>query len=386
MYDSFVAACDQTNIMALPTKVGSCGLSLAVDTGATVNVLSEESFKAVKRSFRGGKWPLRQSDLNVRGVTGSALRILSIVTLPVQMKRGIPIRRMDFYVASNFQLPAGGLLGITEMRSNHIAVLPNSNSIIIHGKQIKAMNEPMPLAPLHDKLPWRADKRASGTLDDSTSRIVPSVHAPSTFDTRDDWKYVKATVVGNHEIPDRVAMHIPISLPHAPIESDVCFTGPCKPKRLAMESTFSTVREGHVASALVVTTTGGPVRVKHGVYLGDGLVYDRKLLPTPLEFPTACVAAMQSSADIELGQDPTLSSLVNVVDYPEQKHLLLDLLHEYRDAIALPGEPLGSTEHTEHRILLKPNTKPVYIPAYRLPHSQRAIVDKNIRVTATGCN
>ena len=295
------------------------------------------------------------------------------------MKKGIPIRRMDFYVASNFQFPADGLLGITEMKSNHIGILPNNNSVIIHGKQIKAMNEPMPLATLHDKSLWLADKRTSGTLDDSTSRVLPSVHAPSTFNTRDDWKYVKATVVGNHEIPDRVAMHIPISLPDAPIESDVSFTGPCKLHRLAMESTLSTVREGHVASALVVNTTGGPVRVKHGVYLGDGLVYDRKVLPTPLEFPTACVAAVQSSADSELGQGPTLSSLVNVVDYSEQKHLLLDLLHEYRDAIALPGETLGSTDHTEHRIPLKPNTKPVYVPAYRLPHSQRAIVDENVK-------
>ncbi len=54
---------------------------------------------------------------------------------------------------------------------------------------------------------------------------------------------------------------------------------------------------------------------------------------------------------------------------------LLDLLGKYRNALAFPGEPLGVANKAKHQIRLKPNTKPVYIPAYRLPHSQRAIVD-----------
>lgn len=71
-----------------------------------------------------------------------------------------------------------------------------------------------------------------------------------------------------------------------------------------MESTLATVCEGHVACALIVNTTGGSVCVKHGVYLGDGLVYDQKVLPTPLAFPTACVAMVQSSAEAAAGPNP----------------------------------------------------------------------------------
>ncbi len=47
--------------------------SLAVDTGATVKILSEDAYKALKRSHRRGKWPLQPSDLNLSGVTGSLL-------------------------------------------------------------------------------------------------------------------------------------------------------------------------------------------------------------------------------------------------------------------------------------------------------------------------
>ncbi|MPC87085.1 hypothetical protein E2C01_081936 [Portunus trituberculatus] len=54
IYDSIIAVCDQSTIIALLTKIGSCGLSLTVETGPTVNVLLEDLFRAIKRNFRGG--------------------------------------------------------------------------------------------------------------------------------------------------------------------------------------------------------------------------------------------------------------------------------------------------------------------------------------------
>ncbi len=55
VYSTINAANNQTDIMALPTRVGKHRLFLAVDTGATVNVISEESYKILKRNSRGGK-------------------------------------------------------------------------------------------------------------------------------------------------------------------------------------------------------------------------------------------------------------------------------------------------------------------------------------------
>lgn len=53
--------------------------------------------------------------------------------------------------------------------------------------------------------------------------------------------------------------------------------------------------------------------MKHGVYLGDGLVYDQKELPTPLEFPTACVAVVKFSGNIELGQGYARLSMLWII-------------------------------------------------------------------------
>jgi len=52
VYSSLVAACSQDKIMALPTKLGPLKASFAVDTGASVNVLSNETYLALKHARR----------------------------------------------------------------------------------------------------------------------------------------------------------------------------------------------------------------------------------------------------------------------------------------------------------------------------------------------
>ncbi len=58
---------------------------------------------------------------------------------------------------------------------------------------------------------------------------------------------------------------------------------------------------------------------------------------------------------------------------------ILHVLENHREAIALPGEALGVTHCAEHHIKLKLSTNPVYINAYKLPHSQRELVGDMIK-------
>ncbi len=46
------------------------------------------------------------------------------------------------------------------------------------------------------------------------------------------------------------------------------------------------------------------------------------------------------------------------------KPTLIQMLEQYKGALALPSEPLGVTQCAEHYIKLKPNTIPVYINYY----------------------
>ena len=99
-------------MMTLSCRVGKRRLCLAVDTGAAVNVMSEEAYKALKRNSRGGACVLRPNDMNLAGVTGSRLNILGVVSLPLSLSRHTPLFKADFYVTSDFVLPSDGLLGL----------------------------------------------------------------------------------------------------------------------------------------------------------------------------------------------------------------------------------------------------------------------------------
>ncbi len=146
LVESVVAACSQPEIMALKVRMGACQASLAVDTGAAVNVLSEETFKSYKRVSRGGRCQLRPTDLRVCGVTTDRLNILGVVRLPVSLGRNTPVMRLDFYVTSSFSLPSDGLLGLSSLRSNRIVLVAENNIVKYQGRCFKAMDQPVCLA------------------------------------------------------------------------------------------------------------------------------------------------------------------------------------------------------------------------------------------------
>lgn len=146
-----------------------------------------------------------------------------------------------------------------------------------------------------------------------------------------------------------------------------------------LQSTFSTVCADPVTDALAVNTSGAPPHLKSDTCLADFQVYNKSVQSEPLDFPVACDKSTSGSSwtDCENLRNTVacLSSLIKVVGYPERKSQLLDILATYRDVIALPGEPLGVTDHAIHHTALKPGSHPVYVPSYRLPHSQCKIVD-----------
>ncbi len=159
-----------------------------------------------------------------------------------------------------------------------------------------------------------------------------------------------------------------MSVPQATVGCDICLEGPSHVAALAVESTLTTVQKRNRTIALVVNITAGPLKLKKGVLLAEALAFDGQVMPTPIQLPSVSVGAVQdSSASSEKSSTASLDSLVKVVDYPEHRSSLLTLLNKYRSVIALTG----AASKAEHLIRLKSGAKPVYIPAYRLPHSQR---------------
>ena len=384
--------------MALPATLGSLRASFAVDTGATVNVLSEKAYRELQRTSRGDHWPLVPSDLHLVGVANDPLNVLGKVCLPIKIGKHSPIVHLDFYVTPSFSLPSDGILGLSSMKSHNMSIYPNHNTLRFSGRSFKTLRKPrslissptfgnsdqdVPVETAHVPIIHSLGKDESVSESKTSNSFASTPECNGTPNTTinilGQWQTVKATVVGSHTIPDRTAMSIPVSVVGATVGCDICIEGPSQVQRLSVEPILSTVREGNQAVALVVNQTGASIQLKQGVYLSQALAYNGKVEPKPLEMPTTTLGVVQgSSVSLDSPNTKALDALVSVGDYPELKSSLLQLMTRYRDVIALPGEPLGATEQTMHHIKVNPGTSPVYIPAYRLPHSQRQIVDDQV--------
>ncbi len=93
-------------------------------------------------------------------------------------------------------------------------------------------------------------------------------------------------------------------------------------------------------------------------------MFDPSSLEEPSPFPVACVSAQPGDEDLS-AVVAQLATHVKTPDYPAGSPALLQLLAQYRHAVALPGEPLDLTNRVTHTISLQLDAKPSYVPSYR---------------------
>ncbi|XP_045114700.1 uncharacterized protein LOC123506564 [Portunus trituberculatus] len=114
------------------------------------------------------------------------------------------------------------------------------------------------------------------------------------------------------------------------------------------------------------------------MHLGDVFPYPAPVTPVT---SSPCHASLPSSpvSDSPSHPPPILAHHLGEIDIPESKADLLSLLSPYRSCVSLPSEPLGKTDAVQHSIHLTSGSTPTYVPAYRIPHSRRAMVDDAVR-------
>ncbi len=300
------------------------------------------------------------------GVTGYSLEILGKVLLTVQPSKKVSAFRSYFYVITKFTLPVDALISLNTMRELGILISPDSNEINYEGKLLKGMSSPSPLAFLDSPL----------TEEQTVSPIVAKQRLGGE---KGHWPTVSAKVERTQEIPDRAAKMITIRVDKIQVGSDACINGAPNTHRTGVESTLSKVRGGNLTEALVVNTSGAPITLKQDQRIGQVLVYDRQVASEP-ELSSVYASAISSqSHDATAQRSASLVPFIKVAHYSEMKPILLQVLEMHRGAIALPGKPLGVTHCAEHHIKLKPGSNPVYTNAYKLPHSQRQLVEELIK-------
>ncbi len=100
--------------------------------------------------------------------------------------------------------------------------------------------------------------------------------------------------------------------------------------RLCLESTLSVGHADHISDALVTNKAGSSVILKDGVLLGTFIVLDQSTTEEPLPLPVAGVSAQNTDVADLTYVTAHLRPHVNILDYPEAKPALLNLLAQHR--------------------------------------------------------
>ena len=347
-------------------------ISLGVDTGASLSILSERAYSILKLKVPHLPLALQQSHATLSSIQGSTLQVLGTVSLPVSLAPDSEVFNIPFHVTPQFDLPCDGLLGLDALTAHDITVHPKRRAIHSNECFYPVMDVNFPLLSSIASIP-----------SDDTRLCTPTGSTPSSGSSEEKSsssgpRVISAIVVGDQRIGPTCATRLSVRLTNAPVGSCVLSTPESmRIHRLSLESTLSTVRDGHLSDALVTNVTGSPITLKHGVNLGTFQLYDLPSIEDSPPLPIGGVTHQPSSTDLT-DVIAELRPHVSVSDYPEAKPPLLQLLAQHRPAIALAGEPLGVTDKISHHIALKPGAQPSYVPSYRLPHSQRLLAQQKV--------
>ena len=343
--------------MSIPWRIGRCDIALAVDTGACVNILSANSFLELQKRMPNTNWQIQSPDVCLRGVSGTSLNVVGRVKLTIRIsKRSSPIET-EFHIIKDFPLPADGLLGLQTMVVNKIKVDPTNRSIQLNHSSYLALPHSSPLL---------------------TPKVVTTISSDRTQGGEggklgvrgSNWTSVSGVLSDGQRFHSQTLTKVPVRLPDVKDGTDVvCISESLRVKGLSLESTLSTVRDGGFTDILLSNQSNSNITLKKGTLICEFLVYNCKVKVID-DFMT--VGNIQHN-EITNNRDK-ITPHVKVVDYPHDKERLLDLLSEFSGVLALPGEPLGKTDNVSHDIKLLEGTNPVYVPAYRFPHSQRQAV------------
>ena len=90
------------------------------------------------------------------------------------------------------------------------------------------------------------------------------------------------------------------------------------------------------------------------------------------------VSLLKEKSPEEAHRAGQIKEFLREEDIQFDKERLLETLLSYQDVLALRGDTLGVTDLIEHRINIPKDTKIIYIPAYRVAYSQRAVIDQEV--------
>ena len=360
-----------------------------IDTGSPVNIMSEKIYLNYFRNL-----PIKRS---------AAENVCDIHQNPVQLKGEIQLTitlgdrqfSENVWVAGGINVPCHLLLSYPACRRNHILVDPVCERLLVRGKEVKFYKGPLP----------HSGTRNTSVQVDNVSRLNESNEGDCMNEARvndcvsetgsqsefgESGMTVEELLASNMEavIKNRYKVNL------APGEGRVMLcevdrslegkdvlvlTEKQEVKGLSVMPSLNKVMNGQI-EVEVRNDRGGPLELDKGVKLAsvESFLYPIKVVQETKSQVLTLMAQQQSEIEALEERKQKMLAELNPLAYPEAREKLCQLLLRYKDVVALKGDTLGLTSKIEHTIKVPHDMQPLYIPAYRVAHSQREAIDKEV--------
>ena len=160
-------------------------------------------------------------------------------------------------------------------------------------------------------------------------------------------------------------------------ENNLAITLPetTKVNGLVIESGLYPIRENSI-QIKVYNIRGNEIRLKKGTCIGEIDIINKDF---ENEFKINVVNEDSGNKQISDNERYNLiREQVNNTDFKAYENELVNLLHEFKDIVAIKGDSLGITDKISHSINVEQNAKPIYNQRYRTAHSQQLIIENEV--------
>ena len=334
-------------------RLDNIDLQVFLDTGASVSLMSADLYDRYFRHI-----PLIQSRIRVCDIHTQAISIVGSFTCTLEVAE-MPIE-VKILVAHGVNLGNILLLGHGACRDNGITLCPPKNGIIVgygnSARFVPYLGKTLQCSEIDDNQKETCsiqdllgkDVVKKGVLDEQVTLLGGKSHfvqlkIRGVSDGTD-----VLPIIGTERIKDVIVTSGLSKLYDGRVWIQVLNVG--EQQRILNKGCF------------VVSLEVFPVPVKVVGENGINTVLDTGIL----------------SEEERTRREEILQNNLKGSHYAEYNHLVMDLLRGFPDVVAVKGDSLGSTNVLKHRIILEPGTRPIYIPAYRIPAKLKEEVERTV--------
>ena len=357
--------------------VHSTPIEVFLDTGSPVNIINKDLVTKL-----GLIEEMTPTSIILNSVSSNSLFTEGEISLTIRI-RGADLT-LTLIVVRSCVFPGDIMLGFQSMRENDITLIPAHLTIVMRGVTIPLTSKCSAGGdnPISSCEPFHALSR------NVASCLKPTVHVNIgsgryyNREPKDNERHLTVQpllsagfVVRGTNVQPNSTQVVKLRLRNRGYVNATSVPESCKNHRLNIEEAiYSIDPSDNTVPLRVANLSNQQITLRtNSILLEFNLLKDELFIE---DLPQARVCAVSSSPDARINLKETI--LPENVHFPEALPELIELLTNYREILPDPDAPLTRTNIGKHSISLKPDTKPVYVHAYRLPHSRRELVEEMI--------